>query len=363
MRSTNARALAVAALAAGLTVLTVAGASVASAPTPTPSVTPSASPVPSVLPSGDLAAGPFGSIAAHLEERSPWSGYLSEGGYGLTIRAQKIGTRCQEWSRALVSPAMAADHGAVFVSLTIKDAQAAEWQDRWLGTWKHFGPWSRDELQMIRECDQAPCRVKVSHPEGKRMDAAGESGRLVLFRDLVGDRVAHYLKTEERLETEVPGKPIEPWAFLEGKGFKPTALKRPASPSLWVRQFREKKDDEVQIRQVVDLRTAIKADASEAALWIRDIYSDHFFDSWGEFLHVACGADGTGALVQVLFLEVDLLKKTDLLTRIARGKIRSSLEERGRAYQEAELKTLLGIVRGGERPEGGEKLEPAKKAE
>ena len=153
--------------------------------------------------------------------------------------------------------------------------------------------------------------------------------------------------------------PIEPWGFLEKRGFKPTALKRPTGPSLWVRQFREKKDDEVQIRQVIDRRTAMKSDGSEAAVWIRDVYSDHFFDSWGEFLHVACAADGTGTLVQALFLEVDLLKKNDLITRIARGKIRSSLEERGRAYQEAELKTLLGGIRdareGRENPQQGDK--------
>jgi hypothetical protein len=37
-------------------------------------------------------------------------------------------------------------------------------------------------------------------------------------------------------------------------------------------------------------------------------------------------------VIQVLIVELDLLKKTDLISKIMRGKMKSAIEENGQAY-------------------------------
>lgn len=206
------------------------------------------------------------------------------------------------------------------------------------GAWE---PWSGDELAKIQDCDHFPCAVKFDARETGKMKDTASKDRLPEFLKLVGERVDRYEKTQARSEYEFPGNPVDPWKLFDDRGYR-ISVPRPepragalAGPVfLRVLDFAPGKIQ--KMHQVVDRRVAVSpigSSGNEAAVWLRDVYTDHYFDSWGEYGEVSCDPEqGLVYVIQSLIGEMDMLKKTGIVAAISRPKLRSAFEVNGKAY-------------------------------
>jgi hypothetical protein len=267
-----------------------------------------------------LVLAPFGAVDALLQ-KGPFHGFDSADPMLLVVRAERVPgvnpASCTAWLAAVAER----KPGAAYTE------KLAGWL-----------PWDEDENKDIVNCDDLPCDVKLDPAETSRMKAAKESDRAAVFLKNVATRQARYLKTQERTEYEFPGDPVDPWKFLESRGFW-SPIERPTKPALLVRQLDLAPGKFRRLRQVLDVRGA--RTATDAVSWIRDTYTDHYFDSWGEWAWAGCDAKaGTVTVVQALLVEFDLLKKTDLFSRIARPKMRDGVKDYGGAYLDGVFEEL-----------------------
>jgi hypothetical protein len=77
---------------------------------------------------------------------------------------------------------------------------------------------------------------------------------------------------------------------------------------------------------VVDRRVVVSKDRLQASLWLRDVYTDHYFDSWGEWANIRCLPEKKEVDVTLaLSIELDMLKKTDFFSSLAKGSMRDSV--------------------------------------
>jgi hypothetical protein len=267
---------------------------------------------------GIVLAG-FGNLGDLTQQNNPWRGFKADDFNLASYRAEHVpGANCARWLEALV----AETRGTRVHAPGFKDGFA---------TW---APWEGDDLDAVKDCDKYPCDVKLNETEAHEMKAQPKEGRLAEFEKLTSARAEHYYKTGERKEYEFPGDPVDPWAFFEKAGLH-SSVKLPQKPDLWIRKFNFDPKKMKTLHQILDLRVARAPGGKEATLWLRDAYTDHYFDGWGEWATVVCDpppAKAGVSVIQALFLEVDLLKKTDLFSRIARGKLRGAIEEQGSRY-------------------------------
>ncbi len=283
-----------------------------------------------------LALLPFGSVPSLLVDHETWHGFVADDPLLWVVRAQRVpGASCQAWARALTElpvregiPIHPEAKGAGSFLETVKLA--------WL-------PWSKEELSDIDDCEKLPCNVKLDAGETARMAAVPETARANRFVELARERGERYGKTQERPEYEFPGQPIDPWDYFEKHGLKPD-LPRPPSPSLWARRLDFGPGKIKVLHQLLDSRAAVSADGNRAALWVRDAYTDHYFDGWGELTVVSCEPLST-LVFQSLAVELDLLKKTDLVSRIMRPKMRAAMEEHGARYLDQEFERIRALVK------------------
>jgi hypothetical protein len=125
---------------------------------------------------------------------------------------------------------------------------------------------------------------------------------------------------------------VDPWKAFEGSGLK-SSIALPEKIELRVRKVDLSPGRVRAVRQVIDQRSAVSADRTEATLWRRDVYTDHYFDSWGEWADVRCDqAAGTATVTLAVLLELDLMKKTDLMSKLMRSKMRGATEDNGAVY-------------------------------
>lgn len=218
-------------------------------------------------------------------------------------------------------------------------------------TFKDWEPWNEDDRDAAESCDDFPCKVKLDAAEVTRMKNSAPEKRIETLSGLAQARAARYLKSGVRAEYEFAGAPTDPWKWFDDNGFK--GLTRPAAPMLRTRKLDLAPGKMRPLRQILDCRHAFvkgvapknaatkNGDRIEATLWIRDVYTAHYFDSWGEWYDVSCDPK-TLILVTVasLHAELDLLKQRDLISRISRPKMRSAVEENGSRYLEGQMKTL-----------------------
>lgn len=260
---------------------------------------------------------PFGSVETLTLNQNPWHGFKADGAKLLVARAEKIADQpCARWLQALSEDSATAE--AVSFS-----GDGPEWD-----TWT---PWNPEDLKAVEDCDSFPCAVKLNRPETEAMQTAGKRGkkfRLPQFLSLVTKRGVQYLAHQTRNEFEFPGAPVDPWDYFEKAGFK-SEIKKPEKISLWLRTLDFAPGKIRAIRQVLDRR--VKTAENRGTVWLRDVYTDHYFDSWGEWANVRCEKGGV-VLTQAYFAELDLLKKTDLFSRLAHGKMRGAIEENGEKY-------------------------------
>lgn len=200
-----------------------------------------------------------------------------------------------------------------------------------------WAPWTRVEDESIEECERFPCAVKVTEPEVLQIRSTHPATeRKAKYLELISDRIKRYLKSGVRGPRDRGGEPADPWELFERHGFR-SPLSMPQNGTLWLRKVELIPGRARDIRQVIDRRFASKLETrtgiTESTIWLRDIYSNHYFDSWGEWIHLSCDPGRKAALlIQGMMLEFDLLKKKDLLSRMARPKMRSGVKESGWKY-------------------------------
>lgn len=267
-----------------------------------------------------LVLTPFGGADALLKSANPWHGFAGRDATLTVARLEKVerAPACAAWLSSLDRTADGADIGSISGPFD------------WPLAWKAWSPWSVRDRSGVTDCDDFPCKVKFNHAETQAMAAAGEKARLERFESLVAARTARFLKAGAE-EFEFPGKPIDPWAVLDRDGFSYPEPTRPAALGrLRARAFNLSPGKMATLHQILETRTAKVP--GRAALWTRAAYSDHYFDAWGEFLGVECVNDGSARILQTLVVEFDLMKKNDIFSKIARGRMRDAIEENGASY-------------------------------
>ncbi len=276
---------------------------------------------------------PWGGVADQLKKSNPWTAFKDEGPLLFLVRAQRVelgATSCKAWKDALLGDLS----GDVLPDEAVKTLPQDDVSlDAAFRAWT---PWRQDEMRPIEKCSKLPCDVKLNQAETTRMAMVDSSQRRSRFFTLVLERVGRYFKTQERKEFEFPGDPVDPWKYFEQQGLK-SAVVMPTSIGFRARLTDFAPGKIQAIRQVVDRRSAQTAD--EATVWVRDIYTDHYFDGWGEWGDVSC--EGKMATVTLsTLIEFDLLKKTDLISKVMRPKMRKAIEDNAAIY----LKDWFGRI-------------------
>lgn len=266
-----------------------------------------------------LALAPFGNVSSLTQAKNPWHGFRAEDPVLWVVRAQKVESAdCKNWIQALLDDSP-------------KDAIEMKGTDEasFTQAWKAWGPWGEEDLSAVQECDDFPCAVKLDESEVKKMASVSAEARQQKFFSLVLNRISGYMKTQQRKAYEFEGDPVDPWKLLEKKEY--SSQTPTGSPAIWLRKLDFAPDKIRPIRQALDVRTSKNSSGTEATLWVRDVYTDHYFDSWGEWIQVSCQGpkNKTIYVSQALIVELDLLKKTDLISKMMRGKMRNAIQENG----------------------------------
>jgi hypothetical protein len=310
-----------------------------------------------------LVLAPFGHLADLLHDDQPFFGYDPQGPVLTLVRAQRVEIpkcdgssvcACKLWSDALVR------------------IPPNTLTPRVRGDFKAWEPWSKEDLEKIQACDHFSCDVKLDAGEAAAMKKTPEKDRLSEFLSLIDSRVDGYQKTEARKEYEFPGNPVDPWKLFEAHGLKPLAARPPLasvrapSPlpssapglssghgiatetSLFLRILDFAPGKIQKIHQVVDRRSAVVSSGpykNDSAVWLRDAYTDHYFDSWGEYSEVICdGEQGSLLVLSSVLGEMDMLKKTGFIASLTRPKLRGVFEEHGKIDLNAEFERLKAEV-------------------
>jgi hypothetical protein len=308
----------------------------------------------SVVAISALMMAPFGQLSELIHDGQPFFGFDPENAVLTLVRIQKVSIpkcvpdkpcACQAWSSALSDipgetfiPLSVVQAVPSPVSSPVSSGLPAENLGHALNeAWK---PWNQEDLKGIQECDHSPCDVKLNAAEGAEMKKKKQDSRLAEYLDLVGARVERYEKTQERKEYEYPGDPVDPWKLLEQRGLKPS-LERPPAPLLFTRILDFGPGKIQKMHQIVDRRALTSKDGNEAVVWLRDVYTDHYFDSWGEYSQVICEPEqGDMYVVLALIGEMDLLKNTGFIAGIARPRERAAFRDNGKIYLNHEFGRL-----------------------
>jgi hypothetical protein len=272
-----------------------------------------------------LVLKPFGPVASLVKDGNVWHGFHDDGPMLVMMRAEKVPTVgkaeaiCKRWIESLETDSIGHDLGGA--SKLQYAAATPDW-----------GPWKSEEIEGIEHCDKQPCDVKLDGSEVAQMAATPKAGRRAKYLELILDRVQRYIKTQERKEYEFPGDPLDPWKVFVTLGLSsPLPIPPPSKGRLELRRVEFFPGRVKTMHQILDTRVAEAADGQEATLWRRDAYTDHYFDSWGEWADVGCGGGGV-TVTQAVMLELDLMKKTDLLSKLMRSKMRGAAEDNGAIY-------------------------------
>lgn len=196
---------------------------------------------------------------------------------------------------------------------------------------KVWEPWGEDDREEIGECSRIPCKVKLDGAEVAKLGAKPRGERLAAYLGLVMERAEQYRKENKPRDYEFAaseyGAIEEPFSAL-AKQLSVEAAP-PGPGTLEARKLVAGASSAPGgskgrvVRQIVERRQ--RKSARKAEIWIRSVYTEHFFDAWGEWASFSCGPDGwrwDGAIL----VEVDLLKKKDFFSRIGRGKMKSTSE-------------------------------------
>ena len=243
-----------------------------------------------------------------------------------SIRVSKRALEAGETCEGLLAGIRARPIGSPF---------AFEATNRFAG-WEGFS----DDLEAVEGCDGFPCKVKFNEPESLAIAAKTKSGRLAETLKQVEGRMREYARTARRKGYDLPEDPIDPWKEFVSYGHVLPRTLQKAKPTFFARKLKFGEGNYRPLRQIFDERTFVEK--GRLVRVARDVYTAHYFDGWGEWLEARCSKDGkTLFLLQDLLMEFDLLKNTDLLSRIARPKMRQGVDQESLRYQKEQAARLL----------------------
>lgn len=267
-----------------------------------------------------------------LTQHDPWQGFEDDDSVLTVTHIQRVAAAdCRPWIQALMD---------TIPGDAIGDEPLAP--DPWARAWRTWAPWSKSDLEAVKECDGFPCAVKLAESETTAMAAATEDDRMKRFEKIVMDRVGRFQKSGPEAY-EFPGVPADPWAVFEKKNFT-TPLARPQAALLRASRFNLDPDRMKTLHQILDVRTARAG--NEGVVWDRAAYSDHYFDAWGEWRDVRCQSGHGAIVVLVLVVDFDLLKEHDIISLLAHGRMRNVIRDNGSRYLTSvftELQRVAGI--------------------
>jgi hypothetical protein len=274
----------------------------------------------SVAVASALVLTPYGNINSVLEKKNPFHGFQSDDPVLSGVRIEReTTTDCSVWVRAFINNTRSIKMGrpTSFVNET---------------QWSAWLPIEKNEKEAIEECHEEPCSVKLNEAEVKLMADTPDAQRFQKYLGLVIDRADAYVKNQTRSSYEYAGGITDPWKYFDQNGYK-SELAMPASASLGLRTLDFHNSRARPIRQMVDRRLAIAPDFSKATIWVRDIYTNHYFDSWGEWGNITCEPSQHQVTVTLAVnVEFDVLKNTGLFASISRGSARSSMQSTTEEY-------------------------------
>lgn len=192
-----------------------------------------------------------------------------------------------------------------------------------------------DDIDAVEKCGGFPCKIKFNEPESLAIAAKPKEERLKEVLNQVEGRIRAYEKSAHRGGYDLPEDPVDPWKHFVSLGneIPPAILKM--KPSFFARKLRFGEGSYRPLRQVFDERTF--EEKGRIVRIARDTYTSHYFDGWGEWLEARCSSNGKELFIlQDLLMEFDLLKNTDLFSRIARPKMRQGVEQESLKYQKVQ---------------------------
>lgn len=296
-----------------------------------------------VFAASGLVLGTLGSPPESISPDKSWHKFASEDPLLFIGRAIQIPSlECNAWMNAL-------DTEPLGLPMRLG---SDEKQDIQLLT-QAWSPWKTEEKEIVSDCVSSPCGIKLSPDEVSILaETQGPSKisksslKLAEYLRMIRVRIQDYLKTEKRRSYEYSEKRFEPWDHF--KEFKTPITASPSGKhQVWIRKLDFGSDRARPLHQVLDRQSIQAADSVGMTVWIQDVYTDHYFDSWGEWIQVICDSPKKGTLtyVHVLALEFDLLKKTDLISKLARGSMRSGIEKQGSRYLDHQFQRIQSRVK------------------
>jgi hypothetical protein len=276
----------------------------------------------SVAIASTLVLTPYGNINTALGKKNPWHAFQADDPILSGVRVERAqAPDCSLWIQAFIN-----NTRSIKIGRPTSFVNESQWSP-WL-------PVEKNEREAIEDCHEEPCSVKLSEAEVKQMGETPENQRYLKFLGLVIDREDAYLKNGTRSSYEYSGGITDPWKYFEDNGYK-SDLAMPKTASLGLRKLDFHNSRARPIRQLVDRRLAVSQDWTHATVWIRDIYTNHYFDSWGEWGNISCDpVQHQVTVVLAVNVEFDVLKNTGLFASISRGSARSSMQTTTEDYLE-----------------------------
>jgi hypothetical protein len=267
-----------------------------------------------------IVLDPYGNVNTLLEKSNPWRTFYDDGPVLAEIRvSREEATNCKAWESAFFNNTR---------EIRLGKPHSPTPQTQW-STWF---PMEDRENEAIEECQKQPCEIKFNDAEVAQMAAAPKSDRMNAFLSAVILRGDAYLKDGTRSSYEYAGGIGDPWKTFEKLGLK-SSQPMPEKPNLGLRRMDFHNDRARVIRQLLDRRVTSSKDQTQATLWVRDVYTNHYFDSWGEWGNFSCDPiKHEVTLTLAVTLEFDVLKNTGVIASVAKRSAKNSMKDLMETY-------------------------------
>jgi hypothetical protein len=262
-----------------------------------------------------IVLDPYGNVNALLEKSNPWRTFYDDGPVLAEIRvSREEASNCRAWENAFFNNTREVRLG--------KPRSATD-----EGQWSTWFPMEPRESESIENCQKQPCEIKLSDPEVSQMAAASKTDKQKVYLTAIMARADAYLKDGTRTSYEYSGGISDPWKTFEKLGLK-AGLPMPITPNVGLRRLDFHNDRARVIRQVVDRRVISSKEQTGATLWLRDVYTNHYFDSWGEWGNISCDPIKREAtLTLAVTLEFDVLKNSGVFASVAKRSAKNSMRD------------------------------------
>ena len=267
-----------------------------------------------------IVLNPYGNVNSLVEKSNPWRTFYDDGPILAEIRvSREEATNCKAWESAFFNNTR---------EVRLGKPRSPTDQTQW-STWFPMEP---RETESVEECHHQPCEVKLNNTEVSQMAAAPKEDKLKTYLSSIIRRADSYLKDGTRSSYEYSGGISDPWKTFDKLGLK-SDLPMPESPHVGLRRMDFHNDRARVIRQLVDRRVASNKEQTESTLWTRDVYTNHYFDSWGEWGNISCDPIKRQATITLaVTLEFDVLKNSGVFASVAKRSAKNSMRDLMETY-------------------------------